>query len=152
MLEGWRQKDWKTISSNIPNSNILLLVRILLYLLCMSSKTLQTESCSRAFIQDIIFFFCKTYVLSHVYLILPAHFWMIYLIMLLVYIKWISPYITDIKSGSSFTFSSFLKDSVFFGCSFIMQIKRILMDLNSCRRFFPPYHMPWVALASVKCG
>ena len=40
---------------NIPNSNILLLVRIVLYLLCMFSKTLQTESCSRACIQDIIF-------------------------------------------------------------------------------------------------
>lgn len=55
MLEGRRQKKWKTISFNIPNSNILLLVRIVLYLLCMFSKTLQTESCSTACIQDIIF-------------------------------------------------------------------------------------------------
>lgn len=45
-------KDY--FSFNIPNSNILLLVRIVLYLLCMFSKTLQTESSSRACIQDII--------------------------------------------------------------------------------------------------
>ena len=52
---GWETETMKDyFSFNIPNSNILLLIRIVLHLLCMFSKTLQTESCSRACIQDII--------------------------------------------------------------------------------------------------
>jgi len=74
--------------------------------------------------------------------------------MLLLYIKWISPYITDIKSGSSFTFFSFLKGPVFLGCFFIIQIKHIPMGLSSCRRLFSSiaYAMsgPWLSEMWIK--